>query len=77
MILDVITDPATKFMDIGEGKAFNFVAPPNCAYGGVFIRCKMKGASVYCYGTRLADGMIVQFSPDTTVTPLDLKVINA
>ncbi|APU00795.1 hypothetical protein [Aeromonas phage Asp37] len=77
MILDVITDPATKFMDIGEGKAFNFVAPPNCTNGGVFIKCKMNGATAYYYGARLADGTIMQFSPDAKVTPLDLKVINA
>ncbi|MGL4355701.1 MAG: hypothetical protein ACRCTP_17850 [Aeromonas popoffii] len=77
MILDVITDPATKFMDIGEGEAFNFVAPPGCAYGGVFIRSKMKGVAEYCYGTRLNDGLIMRFDPTIEVTPLTLKVTNA
>ncbi|MGL4504368.1 MAG: hypothetical protein ACRCUF_01390 [Aeromonas sobria] len=77
MILDVITDPATQFMDVSDGKAFHFVAPPECAYGGVFIKSKMKGHAAYCYATRLADGLIVQFDPNTKVTPLDLKVINA
>ncbi|MGL5093691.1 MAG: hypothetical protein ACRC8B_22785 [Aeromonas sobria] len=77
MIIDVITDPATKFSQIGEGRAFVFEAPPESTVGGVFIKCKMVATTDYCYGARLADGMVMKFGPDAKVTPLDLKVVNA
>lgn len=77
MIIDVITDPATKFSQIGEGKAFAVECPPEATTGGVFIKSRMLSTVDYCYGTRLADGLVMQFLPTTEVTPLDLKVVNA
>ncbi|APU00460.1 hypothetical protein [Aeromonas phage 3] len=77
MILDVITDPATTFHQIGEGRSFLFNAPPEATTGGVYLKCKMVGTNDYCYGTRFADGTIMRFDPSAKVTPLDLMVVNA
>lgn len=77
MKLNVNTDATTTYAALGNGQAFHFVCHPESTTGGVFIKSRLLGEGDFDVGTRLADGLIVRFTGDTKVTPLDLVVVNA